>query len=299
MTHRNGQVIERSPFILPDCCHEPDTRNLKAEFDYLSKVEVSEITYWSDGLRIHGFIVKPVESGAHPCVIYNRGGNRDFAAIDSRVVTQLLCRMASWGYVVVASQYRGHGPNEGQDEFGGRDLEDVMNLFPLLEQEPSADASRIGMYGGSRGGMMTYLALARTDRIRAAVIRCGVSDLTDWGEDRHDMEQVFQELIPGFDRADDRPLVERSAVRWAERLCKRTPLLIMQGTADWRVNPLSALRFAERLLAVQHPFRLVMLEGSDHALTEHLTERDRLTREWFDGYVRDGNPLPNLQPHGD
>jgi dipeptidyl aminopeptidase/acylaminoacyl peptidase len=299
MPHRNGHVIERCPFTHPESCYEADGRVLKPEFDYLARVEASEISYWSEGLRIHGFLVKPMEGGTYPCIIYNRGGNRDFAAIDARVVVQLLCRMASWGYVVVASQYRGHGPNEGQDEFGGRDLEDVMNLFPLLEREPSADASRIGMYGGSRGGMMTYLALARTDRVRAAVIRCGVSDLTDWREDRHDMEEVFQALIPGFDAADDRPLVARSAVRWAERLCKRTPLLILQGTADWRVSPVSALRFAERLLAVRHPFRLVMLEGSDHALTEHLAERNRFTQEWFDGYVRDGNPLPDMQPHGD
>lgn len=298
MTHISGQVIERSPFILPESCYEPDGRTLKMEFDYLAKVETSEIIYWSEGLKIHGFLVKPIEGEVHPCIIYNRGGNRDFAAIDARVVVQLLCRMASWGYVVIASQYRGHGPNEGQDEFGGRDLEDVMNLLPLLEREPAADASRIGMYGGSRGGMMTYLALARTDRVRAAVIRCGVSDLTDWKEDRHDMEQVFQELIPGFDPADDRPLIARSAVRWADRLCKRTPLLILQGTADWRVSPLSALRFAERLLAVHHPFRLVMLEGSDHALTEHLAERDRLTREWFDSYVRDDKPLPDMHAHG-
>jgi len=201
--------------------------------------------------------------------------------------------------VVAASQYRGNAGGEGREEFGGSDLDDVLNLIPLLEAEPGADPERIGMYGGSRGGMMTYLALARTDRIRAAVVRCGVSDLTGWRGDRDDMEEVFADLIPGFDPEDDGPLLARSAIHWADRLCPTTPILLLQGTADWRVNPASALRFAERLLAVKHPFRLVMLEGSDHALTEHAAEHHRLTREWFDRFVRDRAPLPDVEPHGD
>jgi dipeptidyl aminopeptidase/acylaminoacyl peptidase len=269
------------------------------QFPYLERTEAWAIAYLSGGLRVKGYLARPKASGPHPCVIYNRGGNREFAAITPDTVARLLCRIAGWGYVVAASQYRGNAGGEGREQFGGQDVEDVLNLIPLLEREPDADASRIGMYAGSRGGMMTYLALTRSARMRAAVVRCGVSDLTDWREERNDMQQVFAELIPGFDPADARSLIERSAVYWPEKLCKSTPLLLLQGTADWRVNPLASLRFAEALFKARHPFRLVLLEGSDHALSEHLAERDRLAREWFDRFVRDGAPLPNLEPHGD
>jgi len=294
----NGEIIRRSNLKIEECYPEMAMSLMQENYSYIHEVDVSKILYWSDGLKVVGYIVKPKGNGKYPCIIFNRGGNRDFSAIDGNVIVNLLGRIASWGYVVVASQYRGHGENEGHDEFGGRDIDDVMNLFPILEEEECADSTRIGMYGGSRGGMMTYLALTRTDRIRAAVVRCGVSDLTQWREDRDDMEEVFSELIPGFDSTKDDLLQARSAVYWADRLCKTTPILLMQGTADWRVSPLSALRFAERLLAVKHPFRLVMLEGSDHALTEHKAERDRMTREWFDRYVRDETSLPQLEPHG-
>ena len=294
----NGEIIERSILNIAKYFPGLIEASAKVDYSYINEVDVSKMFYRSDGLKVAGYIVKPKQNGKYPCIIFNRGGNRDFSAIDGNVIVNLLCRIASWGYVVIASQYRGHGENEGHDEFGGRDIGDVMNLFPLLDDEESADSNRIGMYGGSRGGMMTYLALARTDRIRAAVVRCGVSDLTQWREDRDDMEEVFSELIPGFASAKDDLLRARSAVYWADRLCKTTPILLMQGTADWRVSPLSALRFAERLLAVKHPFRLVMLEGSDHALTEHKAERDRMTREWFDRYVRDETPLPQLELHG-
>jgi dipeptidyl aminopeptidase/acylaminoacyl peptidase len=112
------------------------------------------------------------------------------------------------------------------------------------------------------------------------------------------MESVFADLIPGFAAGDDETLIARSAVFWAERLCKSTPILLLQGNADWRVNPVSALRFAEALLAAKQPFRLLMLEGTDHALTEQIPERDRQTREWFDRFVRDRGPLPDVETHG-
>lgn len=299
MDRSDGHIITRRAFEYPLDCYEGDGVSLKPEYRYLAAVAASEITYWSDGLRISGFLVKPSDGGKHPCIIFNRGGNRDFSSITPQVVVNLLCKMASWGYVVAASQYRGHGVNEGKDEFGGKDVDDVMNLFPLLDAEPGVDPGRIGMYGGSRGGMMTYLALARTERIRAAVVRCGVSDLTDWRHDRDDMVPIFQELIPGFGTNPDTALVTRSAVKWTDKLCKRTPILLLQGAADWRVNPASALHMAEALLANRHPFRLVVLEGGDHALTEHLAERDRQMREWFDRFVRDDAPLPDTRPHGD
>ena len=41
--------------------------------------------------------------------------------------------------MVVASQYRGNAGGEGKEEFGGKDVNDVLNLLPLLESLPKAD----------------------------------------------------------------------------------------------------------------------------------------------------------------
>lgn len=294
----DGDIVEQAAYEFPSSVRGADGA-FSAGYGYLDCVEASAITYRSDGLRIKGYYVKPKGTGPFPCVICNRGGNRDFSPINARIIVNLLCRIASWGYIVVASQYRGGCGSEGTDEFGGADLDDVMNLFPLLDGDPAADPTRIGMYGGSRGGMMTYLALARTDRIGAAVIRSGVSDLTNWTEDRKDMEVVYRDLIPEFETDRENALKRRSAVYWTEKLCRTTPILILQGTADWRVNPLSALRMGEKLLKQGHPYRLVMLEGADHALTECIPERDRQARDWFDRFVMRREEAPSTQPHGD
>jgi dipeptidyl aminopeptidase/acylaminoacyl peptidase len=81
-------------------------------------------------------------------------------------------------------------------------------------------------------------------------------------------------------------------------MCPTTAILILHGTSDWRVNPLSSLKMAERLQELKRPYRLVMLEGSDHSLSEHINERNRLMEEWMNRFVRDKAPLPDMNLHG-
>ncbi len=292
-TRADGRIVDQWPIAIPaEIAHDP-------EYAYLKGIELSTIDYLSDGLRVKGMLAAPRAPGEYPCLIYCRGGNREFGALSPGLALRFLAKLASWGYVVVASQYRGNAGGEGREEFGGSDVNDVLNLIPLLEFAPHADASRIGIYGGSRGGMMTYLALCRSKRFRAAVTRNGLSDLLSWREERPGIESVFEELIPGYDQDPEASLLARSPARFAERLAKNTPILMLHGTSDWRVSPQSGLRMAEALLGAKQPFKLVMLEGADHSLSGHHGERDALTRDWFDRFVRDGQPLPNMEPHGD
>lgn len=262
-------------------------------------VVVERIAYLSDGLRVHGYLLAPREGDGLPAVIYNRGGNRDFGALDDTMAVYTLGPIAQRGYIVVASQYRGNAGGEGREEFGGADVNDVLNLIPLLEGLPRVDPSRIGMYGWSRGGMMTYLALARTDRIRAAVVGGGASDAFNGVEKRPEMEQyVFAELVPDWATEREAALEVRSPVRWAGRLHKATPILMLHGSADWRVDPTEALDMARALYEARHPFRFIFFEGGDHGLREYRAETHRATVEWLDRYVRDRADLPNLEPHG-
>ena len=173
-------------------------------------ISAEEITYLSDGLRVKGYLVRPEDGATYPALAYARGGNRDFGSITPARIWNLLAKMASWGYVVAGTQYRGVDGGEGREEFGGADVADLLNLIPLFESEPGADATRIGIYGGSRGGLMTYLALAGSDRFRAAVVRSGVSDLISWREDRPEMDEVFAEIIPDWDSDREGALLARS-----------------------------------------------------------------------------------------
>jgi dipeptidyl aminopeptidase/acylaminoacyl peptidase len=146
---------------------------------------------------------------------------------------------------------------------------------------------------------MTYLALARTDRFRAAVIVAGVADSRTVVQRRPDMETyVYAELIPDYAEVKEEALLARSPLAWPEKLSAATPLLLLHGTGDWRVYPGDSIDMARALYELRHPVRLVLYEGADHSLSEFRDEAYDQIRSWLDRYVRDGEPLPDLEPHG-
>jgi len=113
------------------------------------------------------------------------------------------------------------------------------------------------------------------------------------------MEDVYKENIPGYSKATrEKLLKERSAVFWADKISKSTPILILHGTADWRVIPQMSLKLAGEFLKVKQPFRLIMFEGGDHALSEFGKEVFYYTKVWFKRFLKNNEPLPNLTPHG-
>ena len=139
--------------------------------DVLEKSVVEKIIYTSDGLKVSGYIAYPKDdSKKYPCIIWCRGGIGNAGAIDKFTARGIYGQLASWGYCVFASQYRGNDGGEGHDDFGGDDLNDVLNLIPLADEIPQANKDVWGIEGWSRGGMMTYLTLTKTNIFKAAVV---------------------------------------------------------------------------------------------------------------------------------
>ena len=271
----------------------------KEEYRYLDSIEVYGITYLSDGLKIKGLMAKPKKAGSYPCIIYNRGGNREFGSLKAAHGALSLGRLANEGYVVIASQYRGNGGSEGREEFGGADVNDVVILTEVLKEVEHADAERIGMYGWSRGGMMTYIALTKTDKIRAAVVGGAVADNYETIKDRPEMEtNVIAELVPDYATQKEEELDKRSAIKWADRFPKEVPILLLHGNADWRVKPEQSLRMAMEFEKYRVPYRLIMFEGGDHGISEHRAEVDEQVIRWFDRYLKKAEPLPLMEYHG-
>jgi len=150
---------------------------------------------------------------------------------------------------------------------------DVSNLVPLLAHLPEVDAGRIGMIGWSRGGMMTFLALAQQARqgtraIKAAVTIGALSDLTELLEERPSLlDEVYRPLIGASPGQAPEAYRARSAVAWPELL--DVPLLLLHGEDDARAPVRQSRRLADLVAAAGHPVRLVTFPGDDHALSAH------------------------------
>jgi dipeptidyl aminopeptidase/acylaminoacyl peptidase len=274
-------------------------REWKKQFKYIDSIEIYSITYLSDGLKIKGLLVKPKKKGKYPCIIYNRGGNRDFGSLKIAHGAITLGQIAKEGYVVIASQYRGNGGSEGQEEFGGKDVNDVTILTEVLKEIEVADTNRIGMYGWSRGGMMTYIALTKSDKIKAVVVGGAVSDNFSSIKDRPEMEtNVLSELIPNYADNKNAELEKRSAIKWADKFPKDVPILMLHGNSDWRVKPKQSLNLALEFEKNRIPYRLIMFEGGDHGISEHKEEVNEQVLKWFDKYLKNDGTLPNMEYHG-
>jgi dipeptidyl aminopeptidase/acylaminoacyl peptidase len=300
----DGTILERAPCVLDDyetmiADEEPLIRadiekaGLAAEYAArpLRELVTAEeharlrdggrcerIVYASSGLRIVGYIVRPPDDGPHPVVLWLRGGNRDFGRIHTKTLLDLQV-LADRGFVVIGTQYREAEGGEGKDEFGGRDVHDVLALVPLARDLPGADADRLYVLGGSRGAMQALIAIRRGLPVRAAVFRGGMFDAVANLEARPDLEQGWAELIPDFATRRDERLAERSPVQWVGET--RVPMLLLHAELDWRSDPQQARDFAAALKNADIEHRLLWYERDEHQLLFHRPAWLHAAADWF------------------
>ena len=252
------------------------------------RIECTRIMYMSDGLKVAGLMLRLKDQGTNklPLMIYNRGGNRDFGRVPE---WQTFHRFAAEGFVVLAPQYRGVDGGEGVEQFGGADINDVRSLLPLAESLGFIDTNNVFMLGWSRGAMQTLVAVKQGMRANAIAVGGPLLDLFAEAERRPLLAKfVWSVLMPGFATRRDELLRERSALHWQEKI--DTPVLILQGTGDWRVSPMEALQFAQKLQAAGKAYELVMYANDDHGLTVNRTDSNRRIVEWFKKHLRGSQP---------
>ncbi len=252
--------------------------------------EVSEntittgIKYLSDELEVDGYISKPIDLREKlPVIIWNRGGNRNSGRIDDFLASGILGEIASWGYVVISSNYRVN------DEFGGKDIKDILNLFEIIDDLPEADNSRIGMEGWSRGGMMMYLCLTKTERIKCAVAVSALSNLERTLLINPSLKKYVSELTKDYNKEKTESFIRsRSAIEFYKDICKDTPILFIHGNADEKVSYLDSVELYERIrkLNSDTDYKLEIIENGDHYLSRNKEMVKEFRRNWFNKYLK-------------
>jgi dipeptidyl aminopeptidase/acylaminoacyl peptidase len=172
----------------------------------------------------------------------------------------------------------------------------VIDGIDHLVTRGVADADRVGVTGGSYGGYATaWLATRYSERIRAGVMFVGISNKLTKGltTEIPIEDQMVHTLFPPW--ADWQFSLERSPIYLAERC--RTPLLIMGGTADTRVDPEQSLQFYRALKMMgKTPVRYVRYPGEGHGNRRAASRYDYSVRmlRWFDHYLKGpgGDPPP-------
>jgi dienelactone hydrolase len=256
------------------------SRRVNVKSRWSDKVECYKIRYLSDGLEVVGFILKPKANGSkYPAIIFNRGGYRELGKVTNKTL-KFLSYFSSKNYVVLASQYRGNDGSQGKEEYGGKDVNDVLNIMELAKSLPFVEATNIAMLGFSRGGMMTCLAMKHNAEIKAAAVVGGITDIEQFYNER---EQRIKNMILKLVGSDVAKWQNRSAVYWPEKI--NVPILILHGKDDLRVNVSQSIKLSEKLTQSGRVHELVVFPKGNHALSTHGRERNKKIIEWFEKYL--------------
>ena len=212
---KNGTIVERSTYKFPSYDEAAKATNVedyadKPAYDQAvgdSNFEFLKLKYLSDGLKVTAYLYKPARvTGRLPTIIFNRG-----SAVRSDIAPELISffhRLASEGFVVLAPMLRQSDGGEGRDEMGGADMDDLLNILPLAESLGFADTHNLFMYGESRGGMMTYMAIRRGFPINAASVIGTFSDLQQLVDQHPDQysPSFFGRLWSNYETQKERTL---------------------------------------------------------------------------------------------
>lgn len=259
---KDRTIVSKEPFIpqlfeeLHDAFMTPDKqesyeRAVKV-YKNMTDVHCSKISYMSDGLKVTGFILEPKDippNAQLPVIIYCRGGSNDDGKITVMTIVDTLSFFVRQGYIVIASQYRGNDGSEGNDELGGADVNDVINLMQVAQNIEYADMKNVFIFGYSRGGMMTYMALRKQIPIRAAAIGAGVTDYFSLEQNRSDLIPLFNQMMPNMPEDKEHQYIKRSAVCWADEI--NVPVLILHGQRDTVIGVEQSERLVKQLAETQ------------------------------------------------
>lgn len=230
----------------------------------------------ADGTRIEAFLTLPEGTGPHPLVIYPHGG--PIGVADRLHFDTELQFLASLGYAVLQVNFRGsEGYGRAFREAGkrnfGRLIEDDIDaaLQAVLASEP-LDRTRLCVLGSSYGGFSALMASLRwPDRFRCAVSINGPTDLpllftasdaAASAKSRTRLEEIIGQPTESLDQ-----LQETSPVYRARAL--QTPLMLIQGGRDERVDPEHARRLLRMLQLQGTPVTGLWFENEAHGIRSH------------------------------
>ncbi|MGH8182382.1 MAG: S9 family peptidase [Rhodanobacteraceae bacterium] len=235
----------------------------------------------ADGTLIHGQLFRSAGAGTHqPGVIFVHGGPprqmllgwhyMDYYS-NSYAVNQYL---ATHGFTVLSVNYRlgiGHGhafqnpPHAGPA--GASEYQDVVAGAKILQHVAGVDPARIGIWGGSYGGYLTALALARnSDIFKAGVDMHGLHDwsraLGWWFNEnpngRYEQGDYKQAMKVAWESSPDAAIAT-----W------ESPVLLIQGDDDRNVHFLQMEDIVPRLQKHHVPFEEMVIPNEIHGFLRH------------------------------
>jgi dipeptidyl aminopeptidase/acylaminoacyl peptidase len=264
-------------------------------FSKLNLTEPEEMWYTSfDGKKIQTWIQKPPDFDSnkkYPLILNIHGGPH---AAYGFVFDHEFQWMAAKGYVVLYPNPRGstsYGQEFGniiQHNYPGDDYKDLMAGVEELIKRGYIDEKKLGVTGGSGGGLLTNWTVGQTTRFAAAVSQRDIADWADWWYTADfTLFQPSWFKAPPFEDPED--YRRRSPITYVNKI--QTPLMLILGEADWRTPTGPGGEAMFRALKYRKiPTVMVRFPNESHELSRsgqpwHRVERLQHIVGWFDKWL--------------
>jgi dipeptidyl aminopeptidase/acylaminoacyl peptidase len=234
----------------------------------------------ADGLEIHGQLFKPKNaSGKMPALIFTHGGpprqmllgwHYMYYYHNSYAMNQYL---ASRGYVVLSVNYRsgiGYGRAfrlaQHRGARGASEYQDVVAGAKYLRSRDDVDSKHIGLWGGSYGGYLTALGLARNSDIFSAGV--DFHGVHDWSQRVAGLPLQFNNQEQNRVARESSPIA--SVDKW------KSPVLLIHGDDDRNVEFSQTINLVRLLRKNNVYFEELIFPDEIHDLLLH--------KDWLRGY---------------
>ncbi len=251
-----------------------------------------------DGRRIQAWVQRPpdfVEGRKYPLILNIHGGPH---AAYGYTFDHEFQWMAAKGYVVLYPNPRGsttYGQEFGnviQYAYPGDDAKDLLAGVDELVKRGWADPDRLGVTGGSGGGILTNWIVTRDHRFKAAVSQRSIADWSAFWYTA-DFSQFTASWFRGAPWEQEADFKARSPITQVDKV--KTPMMFIEGEADLRTPPAAGGEQMFRALKYRKiPTVMVQFPGESHELSRsgkpmHRVERLQHIIEWFEIYLK-GQP---------
>jgi dipeptidyl aminopeptidase/acylaminoacyl peptidase len=246
-----------------------------------------------DGTIISAFLWLPFNlerNQKHPAVVLAHGGP---ASQSLASFNRTAAALASRGFLCMAPNVRGSSgygaafQKANYQDPGGGDLQDEVYATRFLVATGYVDANRVGITGGSYGGYLTLMALAKTPEVWAAGVEW--YGIMDWRTLAQHSDPFIQQYLRGLlgDPEQNRRIYERcSASQYLDGI--RAPLLVLQGINDIRVPKEQANQLVSVLQRAGKVVEAHYYENEGHGFVKRENQIDALRRtvDWLEKYLR-------------
>ncbi len=255
----------------------------------------SQVVHYAsaDGTVVSALLWTPfnlARDGRNAAVVLPHGGPTG-QTLDSFNRTAIA--LASRGYLVLAPNPRGstgYGrafQDANRRDLGGGDLADEVAGARFLVSTGYVDAKRIGITGGSYGGYMTLMAVAKTPDVWAAgVEEYGIIDWATMYRTEAPTLQQYQRGLLGDPDTDAAVYRASSPLTYMHQA--KAPLLVLQGDNDIRVPRGQAEQVVAVLKADGRTVDAHFYPNEGHGFVKRENQIDALTRTvaWFDEHLK-------------